>query len=142
MILHCWYVAKHDQFTSRNAYVPDTDEFLLLPHFYPPLSQSLAFHTGKGTDLCKIDITCHEAIGPSRVEALLEYYIFTHCDQTFGKSKTFWWKRFYKLNIDVLEALRKLGKIPVSCLEGKAIRKIFWWNVWLVLESTQDNLNA
>lgn len=32
MILLCWFVAKHDPFTSCTVYLPDTDEFLLLLH--------------------------------------------------------------------------------------------------------------
>ena len=45
MILHHWYVAKRDPFTTCNIYSPDADVFLLLLHFYLSLPQTLAFHT-------------------------------------------------------------------------------------------------
>ena len=104
MILHCWYVAKRDPFTSCTVYSPDTDVFLLLLHFYPSLPQSLAFHTGKGADLRKIDtVSCYEAISPFRAKALLGFHTLTGCDQMgrlSGKSKTFWWKELYKADSD------------------------------------------
>ena len=101
--------------------------FFLLLQFYPSLPQSWAFRTGIGTDLRKIDIAwCYEAIGTNRTEALLGFYTFTGCDQTgrfCDKSKTFWWKKFYKADSDTLEALGKLGTILFFCLEGKNIWK-------------------
>ena len=92
MILHCWYVAKRDPFTSCTIYLPDTYGYLLLLRFYLSLPQSLAFHTGKGTDFHQIDIACYEAIGPICTNVLLEFHTFTGCDQTerfSEKSKTF-----------------------------------------------------
>ena len=108
MILHCWYVAKCHPFTSCTVDSSDKDVFLLLLH-YPSFPQSLVFHTVKGADLRKIDIaSCNKAIGLSRAEASLGFHTFTSCDQTrrfSGKSKTFWWKEFYKVDSDTLEVL-------------------------------------
>ena len=108
MILHCWYVAKRHPFTSCTVDSSDTDVLLLLLH-YPSFPQSLVFHTVKGADLRKIDIaSCYKAIGLSRAEASLGFHTFTSCDQTrrfSGKSKTFWWKEFYKADSDTLEVL-------------------------------------
>ena len=70
MILHCWYVAKRDPFTSCTVYSPDTDVFLLLLHFCPSLPQALAFHTGKGTalgKLGKIQFSCLEGKSISKI---------------------------------------------------------------------------
>ena len=68
-------------------------------------------------------------------KSLLGFHTFTGCDQTgrfSGKSKTFWWKEFYKVDGDTLEGLGKLDKILFSCLEGKGIWKIFWRSVKLL----------
>ena len=146
MILHCWYVAKRDPFTSCTIYLPDTYGYLLLLCFYLSLPQSLAFHTGKGTDFHQIDIACYKAIGPIRTKVLLEFHTFTGCDQTerfSEKSKTFWLTIFYQADSDTLEAFgksvrwcfgsfRKINKILFSCLEGKGIWKILWRAVKLL----------
>ena len=98
MIRHCWYIAKRGSFTSSTICSYDADVFILLLHFYLSLAQSLAFRTGKGTDLRKTDIaSCYEAIGSSRADVFVGFHTFTGCDQTgrFSvKSKLFWWREF------------------------------------------------
>ena len=124
LILHCWDAARKDPFTMCTVFTPDTDVFLLLVRFYPSLTQSLVFRTGRGNELRDIDVrSCYEAIGTDHAKALLAFHTFTGCNQTgrfCGKSKTVWWKEFRKADESTLNALAKLGKTQnVHCISCK-----------------------
>lgn len=120
MIFHYFNIVRRDPFTTCIVHSPNTDVFLLLIHFYPPLPQALLFRTGKGKGARKIEIgSSFEGIGPCYAQVFLAFHAFTGCDQMgcfSRKLKLSWWKIFQRADEDTLDDLGKIGKVLIGTL--------------------------
>ena len=85
----------------------DTDVYLLLVYYQTKLCNRTSFRTGRGRDVCSIDVkNSYESIGLKRAKALLGYHAFSDSDFTCefnGKPKLTIWRYFNSSSDAVLD---------------------------------------